>query len=134
MLVRPIAVHVFHVRKVVRGVFAHADFVMTEQPGGCGLDESSIRLGHLTPPVGDKPFYLVIRPTATPAEVATDIPYPSFGPEKGKPLPVMTWRSESEPALCSSSGKNTGCVSPAVALRAEPTACERGIEGLICLH
>jgi hypothetical protein len=101
-LIRPVAVHVFHVRKVVRGVFPHTGFVMTEQPGGCGLDESSIRLGRLTPPVGDKPSYLVIRPTTTPPGVEKNIPFPSFGPKQDKPLPVMTWRdcSSKSPTDC----------------------------------
>jgi hypothetical protein len=112
-LIRPVAVHVFHVRKVVQGVFEHADFVITEQPGGCSLDESSIRLGHLTPPVGDKPSYLVIRPTTTPPEVAEDIPYPSYGPGKDKSLPVMTWRVEDEPTLCSSPEMAARCTAPA---------------------
>jgi hypothetical protein len=111
-LIRPVAVHVFRVRKVVQGAFEHADFVMTQQPGGCGLHESSIRLDHLTAPVGDKPAYLVIRPTTTPPEVAKEIPYPSFGPETDKPLPLMTWRNEDEPTLCSSE-MAADCVWPA---------------------
>lgn len=114
-LIRPVAVHHFFVRSVVQGVFEHAAFAMTEQPGGCGLDESSLQLGHLTPPGGDTPGYLVIRPTETPPEVVKSIPYtgPFNGPDNGKPLPVMTWRNEGEPLPCSSPQMAASCASPA---------------------
>ncbi|HEV7691189.1 MAG TPA: hypothetical protein VGO52_10215 [Hyphomonadaceae bacterium] len=114
-LIRPIAVHVFHVRKVVQGAFEPGAFVMTEQPGGCNNEESSIRLGELSPPAGDAPAFLVIRPTPTPPEIAQYIPWtgPFNGPENDKPLPVMTWRNVEEARMCSSPQGPIICASPA---------------------